>query len=236
MTKSRWPARLDVLQSASGLLLVLFIWAHMFFESSILLGKEAMYRVARMFEGAGLLDQPQPGLVSMAAAAVLALIAVHALLALRKFPATHREYRTLHRHLGRMRHLDSTLWYVQVITGFLLFFLASAHLVMPLLQPENIGPYASADRIWSNRAWLLYAPLLLVVHVHAAIGVYRLAMKWGPFSGETTGLWRGRMRLAMYCALAFFLCLGTASLATYMKLGATHAHAVGERYTPAGDT
>jgi succinate dehydrogenase/fumarate reductase cytochrome b subunit len=27
--KSRWPARLDVTQSATGLVLVLFMWAHM---------------------------------------------------------------------------------------------------------------------------------------------------------------------------------------------------------------
>ena len=48
---NRWPARLDQLQSLSGLLLVVFIWGHMFFESSILLGMEAMHRVSRMFEG-----------------------------------------------------------------------------------------------------------------------------------------------------------------------------------------
>ena len=40
--KSRWPARLDWLQSVSGLLLALFMWGHMFFVSSILLGKDAM--------------------------------------------------------------------------------------------------------------------------------------------------------------------------------------------------
>ena len=47
----RWPARLDLLQSGSGLLLGLFMWVHMFFVASILLGKDAMWRVARMFEG-----------------------------------------------------------------------------------------------------------------------------------------------------------------------------------------
>ena len=34
----------------SGEGLVLFVWMHMFFESSILLGKDAMYRVTKMFE------------------------------------------------------------------------------------------------------------------------------------------------------------------------------------------
>lgn len=53
--RSRWPARLDVIQALSGLLLVLFVWCHMVLESSILLGKDAMYRVARFMEGRYLL-------------------------------------------------------------------------------------------------------------------------------------------------------------------------------------
>jgi len=231
-TLNRWPARLDVLQSASGLLLVLFIWAHMFFESSILLGKEAMYRVAKMFEGQPLLDQPHPELVTLAGTAVLLLIALHALLALRKLPADYRQYSTLRRHLRGMRHWDSTLWLVQVVTGFAMFFFAAPHLFNVILRPDLIGPYASADRIWSGRFWLVYAPLLLIVHIHAAVGIYRLAMKWGPFSAQTSGIWRGRVKLAMYCVLAFYLCLGTASLAQYLRIGAGHADSVGERYQP----
>jgi succinate dehydrogenase/fumarate reductase cytochrome b subunit len=38
----RWPARLDLLQSGTGLALGLFMWVHMFFVSSILLGKDVM--------------------------------------------------------------------------------------------------------------------------------------------------------------------------------------------------
>ncbi|MFT5083853.1 MAG: fumarate reductase subunit C [Lentisphaeria bacterium] len=48
---NRWPAWLDMTQGLSGLALMLFTWAHMLFVSSILLGKDAMYWVARMFEG-----------------------------------------------------------------------------------------------------------------------------------------------------------------------------------------
>jgi len=231
-TPNRWPARLDLLQSGTGLLLVLFIWGHMFFESSILLGEDAMYWVTRMFEGEFLLGRPYPVLVSAVAAIVLLLLALHAVLAMRKFPANYRQYRQLNRHVGQLRHLDTTLWYVQVVTGFLLFFLASAHLMVAMLQPDKIGPYASADRIWTGRFWILYAFLLLTVHLHAGIGIYRLAMKWGPFSPATSGLWRGRIKLALYCIVAFFLCMGTASLVTYMKLGADHADRAGERYRP----
>ncbi|MCB1675035.1 MAG: fumarate reductase cytochrome b subunit [Halioglobus sp.] len=229
----RWPARMDVLQSGSGLLLVLFIWGHMFFESSILLGKDAMYWVTKMFEGEHLFGRPYPILVSAAAATILLLLALHALLALRKFPANVRQYQRLNTHVANLRHGDTTLWYVQVVTGFLLFFLAAVHLLVVLVQPDNIGPYASADRVWTGRFWILYLSLLLVVHIHAGIGIYRLAMKWGPFTSATSGLWRGRIKLAVYCIVAFYLCLGTASLATYMKIGAEHADFAGQRYVPA---
>ena len=63
---------MDVLQSLSGLLLVLFVWAHMFFESSILLGKDAMLWVTRMFEGEHLLGEPYPILVSAVGAGMTA--------------------------------------------------------------------------------------------------------------------------------------------------------------------
>ena len=49
--KSLWPARLDWLQSASGLILALFMWGHMFFVSSILISKDAMWTITKMFEG-----------------------------------------------------------------------------------------------------------------------------------------------------------------------------------------
>ncbi|NUN97819.1 MAG: hypothetical protein HUU16_16775, partial [Candidatus Omnitrophica bacterium] len=62
--KSRWPARLDLLQSASGLFLALFLVGHMFFVSSILISKDAFYAVARFFEGAYFLAEPRPWLVS----------------------------------------------------------------------------------------------------------------------------------------------------------------------------
>ena len=45
------PAKLDFIQSASGLVLGLFMWGHMFFVSTILLGKDVMYKVTVFFEG-----------------------------------------------------------------------------------------------------------------------------------------------------------------------------------------
>jgi fumarate reductase subunit C len=231
-TLDRGPARADILQSLSGLLLVLFIWGHMFFESSILLGKDAMYRVTKMFEGEPLFGKAYPSLVSGVAVVIFALIAVHAFLALRKFPGSYRQYRQFSAHRGAIRHQDTTLWYVQVLTGFALFFLASAHLLVVMLQPDNIGPYASSDRIWSGRFWILYVLLLVVVHLHAGVGVYRLAMKWAPIPAASSKRARRRLKFAMWGIIVFFLGLGGASLATYMVIGRDHAPHAGERYSP----
>ena len=107
----RWPARLDLLQSATGLALGLFMWVHMFFVASILLGKDAMWTVARMFEGYFVFGSAQYWLVSLLVACVAILFVVHAALALRKFPANYRQYRTYRDHVKQMRHEDTTLWY-----------------------------------------------------------------------------------------------------------------------------
>ncbi|MEL7047004.1 MAG: fumarate reductase cytochrome b subunit, partial [Pseudomonadota bacterium] len=125
---SRWPARLDVLQGATGLLLGLFMWGHMFFVSSILVSKDLMWSVTKLFEGYFFFGRAYPWLVSIVVAVVLLLFVAHALLALRRFPADARQYRTFLLHRSLLRHSDTTLWWVQVVTGFGLFFLASPHL------------------------------------------------------------------------------------------------------------
>jgi len=49
--KSHWPARLDLVQSASGLFLGLFLGGHMAFVSTILISNDAMWWVTKTFEG-----------------------------------------------------------------------------------------------------------------------------------------------------------------------------------------
>lgn len=230
---NRWPARLDVIQGFTGLLLVLFMWAHMGFVSSILLGKDAMYFVARMFEGEPLLGKPYPLLVSLVAAAVFILFITHALLALRKFPASYQQYRALHRHLVWFRHPDTVLWVLQVFTGFALFFLASVHLYQMAFHPGDIGPYASADRVWTGRMWPLYLVMLFAVELHGGIGFYRLLVKWGVFLGNNPKRNRRRLQKIKWGITVFFLALGLVTLAAYMKIGYEHADRAGERYVPA---
>ena len=231
---SRWPARLDLLQSLTGLGLALFMWAHMFFVSSILLGKDAMWTVTKLFEGYFLFGRSYPILVSGVAAVVIAALVLHAALALRKFPASYAQYVTFRRHAGSMRHADTTLWLWQVWTGFALFFLATVHVYTMLTRPDSIGPFASADRVWSDLLWPLYLVLLFAVELHAGIGLYRLAVKWGWFTGTTPDVTRRRLMRLKWALTAFFIVLGLATLAAYIRIGIEHAPSYGERYVPAG--
>ncbi len=231
--KSPTPARLDFLQSASGLALALFMWGHMFFVSSILLGKDAMWTITKLFEGYFFFGQAYPGIVSFIVGCVLVIFVAHAFLAVRKFPINYQQYRTYREHMHGMRHEDTTLWFWQVVTGFALFFLATIHLYVMLTHPGKIGPYESADRVWSDFYWPLYLVLLFVVELHGGIGLYRLCVKWGWFSGADPNASRKRLKTLKWALTAFFLVLGLATLAAYVKLGIEHAPKYGERYTPA---
>ena len=233
LRNSRWPARLDWAQSMSGLVLALFMWGHMFFVSSILLGKDAMWTVARFFEGYYVLGYSLHWLVSVVVATIFCLVIVHALLAVRKFPINFSQVSAFREHMHAMKHSDTTLWWWQVVTGFALFFMASIHLYIMLTRPDRIGPFESADRVWTDHFWPLYLVLLFAVELHGGIGLYRLAVKWGWFTGPDPNAGRKRLKTLKWALTGFFLVLGLASLAAYIKIGIEHAPHAGERYTPA---
>jgi fumarate reductase subunit C len=230
--KSRWPARLDFAQSASGFLLALFMWGHMFFVSSILISKDAMWTITKFFEGYFILGTSHPGIVSVVVAVVIALFVGHAFLALRKFPVNYGQYHTYRGHMRVMRHEDTTLWFWQVFTGFALFFLASVHLYTMLTHPDRIGPFESADRVWSDHFWPLYLLLLLAVELHGGIGLYRIAVKWGWVGDVDPNGMRRRLKVLKWAITVFFLALGLATLAAYIKIGIEHQDRYGEHYAP----
>jgi fumarate reductase subunit C len=205
---------------------------HMFFVSSILLGRDTMWTVARFFEGYFVFGKPLYWLVSGLVATIFALFICHAALALRKFPISYRQYRTFRTHMSEMKHEDTTLWYWQVVTGFALFFMASVHLYIMMTRPDRIGPFESADRVWSELLWPLYLVMLFAVEFHAGVGLYRLALKWGWFENGDPNATRKRLRTLKWALTAFFLVLGVATLAAYIKIGIEHAPQYGQHYVP----
>ena len=227
-----WPARLDLVQGASGLALVLFMWVHMFMVSSILLGEDAMWLVSRGFEGEFLFGRPLPLLVSAIAAIVFCIFLLHALVAMWKLPGSYREYRVIWQHSQRLQHTATSLWLVQVGTGLVLMFLASIHLYEMLMHPDQIGPYASADRVVSGQMWLLDLLLIFAAEVHAGVGLYRLIMKWDLF-GLTQGAQRRRNTARLITGIVvFYLLLGLLTFAAYVRIGLDHREQAGERYVP----
>ena len=228
--KSRVPAKLDLLQSITGLILAIFIAFHLIFEASILLGKDSMYALTKMFEGEFFIKGGSPVFVSLLAFVIFAIFILHAFLAMRKFPNSYRQYLRLKTHASLMKHSDTNLWIVQAITGFMMFFLGSVHLYIVLTQPQNIGPYASSDRIYSDMFYPLYFMLLISVVLHAGIGVYRLIMKWGLFDGKNPKENRVKIRKIVKITIAVYLLLGLLSLATYIKIGYDHKDNYGKRY------
>jgi fumarate reductase subunit C len=205
----------------------------MFFVSSILISEELMWSVTRMFEGYFVFGKAYPGIVSVVVACVVVIFVLHAALAMRKFPSSYRQYRVFLSHKALLRHSDTSLWWLQVVTGFLLFFLATPHLYQMLMQPDLIGPYASAERVWSGGWWPLYLALLFTVELHGGVGLYRLAVKWGWFGAADAPRYRHRLKIAKWFLTGFFIVLGLLTLAAYMKLGYEHRGNPGQRFVPA---
>ena len=230
--KSRIPARLDFLQSGTGLILGLFMWVHMLLVGSIILGKGSFNFVAKNMELAFLSDTGHgfPIAVFFAVLTIFTLFIIHALLGVRKFPISWKQHRIMRDQMQMMNHTDTNLWYIQVVTGFFMFFAGSVHLYIMLTHPD-IDPYISADRIISGNMWPLYLILLICVELHGTIGLYRLCMKWGWFAGKDARKSRERLKVMKNRATIFFLTIGILALLVFVVIGINHRDRVGEKYS-----
>lgn len=194
--EARRQVWLELLSGGTGLALALFMWGHMFLVGSILTGETGFDFVAGMLEEY-FIAQPT-------VAGVLVLFLIHAVTAGRKIPAQLKQRRVM-RELARdlkaygkgfpgmargderfQPHVESALFPWQVVTGFIIFVLASFHLmllgsdVMRATFEGGMGIEAvrSLDRVQGG-LWVVYLVLLLCVEFHASVGLYKLAVKWG---------------------------------------------------------
>ena len=102
-----------------------------------------------------------------------------------------------------------------------------------LTRPDRIGPFESADRVWSEHFWPLYVLLLLAVELHGGIGLIGLRQNGAGWRGPMRMSRGDRLKLAKWALTVFFLVLGFATLAAYIKIGIEHQDRYGERYVPA---
>jgi len=159
----------DLLASASGLFLASFVWVHMLFVSTILLGG-TIYNYVPL-----VLDETYISYVGIFL--VIVGILLHLVMAGRRIPTRFGEQRIVWRHARTLGHRDTWLWVVQLVTGMSILILASIHIWM-VLYGWPITTAASAGRIQSGMFWL-YLILLPIAELHTGIGVYRIFIKWG---------------------------------------------------------
>ncbi|MCL1091526.1 fumarate reductase cytochrome b subunit [Shewanella profunda] len=211
----KWSAWLDLSQSLSGVILAVFLWTHLVLVSSILLGADAMSWVARAMELSFLSSDGHgyPWVVTCIAMGIAVLAFVHVVVALQKLPMNLHQQRALRQQMQVINHSDTRLWRWQALTGVVILLLLPVHLWLIGSAPETIGPQGSADRIWNQGVWMLYLPLLLTVELHAAIGIYRVALKWGAARDLNS---RARLRKVKTIISVVFVTVGIASLLAFL--------------------
>ncbi|WP_372930034.1 fumarate reductase cytochrome b subunit [Shewanella putrefaciens] len=211
----KWSAWLDLSQSLSGVILAVFLWTHLVLVSSILFGADAMSWVARTMELSFLSPDGHgyPWVVTCIAIGIAVLAFIHVLVALQKLPMSLQQQRSLRQQMQVINHSDTRLWRWQAITGVVILLLLPVHLWLIGSAPETIGPQGSAHRIWNQGVWMLYLPLLLTVELHAAIGIYRVALKWGAARDLNS---RARLRKLKTIISVVFVSVGIASLLAFL--------------------
>jgi len=199
----RAAAILDILEAVSGLALALFLWMHMVFVATIFLGTGAFDGIAQALDTFYLSYTGIPPLI--------VLFFLHFLLAARKIPFAYREQRIIWRHAGLLAHKDTWTWLFQTVSGMAILLLASIHFWV-VLSAWPIEASLSIYRVGRWPQFVFYIALLFLGEMHAGIGLYRLAVKWG---------WPPRKRAVLLFEVisVLFLFLGLAALVMFRRLG-----------------
>ncbi|NJB69358.1 fumarate reductase subunit C [Desulfobaculum xiamenense] len=195
----RASAYLDWLQMLTGAGLILFMWSHMILVSSVLVGPRVMDALAWFFEYTYVAQVGGP--------LVAFVFLLHFALGARKIPFRTAEQRVVWAHSRTLRHRDTWLWLVQVVSAMVVLLLGSIHMWI-VLTDLPITSVKSAARIQSGWLMPLYLVLLPMVELHVGIGFYRIGVKWGFIRRANRGIFRRRENLLTL----FFILLGLATL------------------------
>lgn len=173
---------MDLAQALSGVLLALFTLVHLFLVSTVLISPRLMDALGRLLEAVWLAQIGGP--------LILLLMIVHFLLAARKMPLHTGALPVFLRHAKDMRHAETGLWPVQVVTAVVVLVLTSIH-VYTALAGLPITAASSAAREQSGWA-PFYVVLLFCVGVHLGIGLFRVGVKYGYVTAANRALWLRR--------------------------------------------
>jgi fumarate reductase subunit C len=198
---SKIDAITELVQTASGLLLVGFLWTHMIFVGSILLGVGAFNQLAHFMEQFRLLDA--------AVVFIILTVAAHIGAVFRRIPGRWQEQKIVWKHARTIKHSDTWSWIFQAVTGSAMLILVIIHVFIVVYA--GIDTKLSAGRVHS---WMLgfYIVLLLLAEYHASIGLYRAFVKWGFVK-------RHSLKRMLTVITVFTVGLGLVSLCVFFVLG-----------------
>jgi len=200
------PSRLDFIQAVTGVLLILFLWAHVLLVSSVIISPKLMNWLAWFFEATFMAQIGGP--------IVLLLMVYHFLIAARKMPFRAGEFMTFWKHAKSMKHRDTWLWVVQVVTAIVILVMVSIH-VYVVLSTLPISAEKSAARVQGG--WLpFFLVLLPMAELHLGIGFYRLGVKYGFITRASRHFWQRNE----YVMTGIFILIGLLTLGRFMLLSA----------------
>ena len=192
------PTRMDFLQAVSGVLLILFLWAHLCMVSSVVISPKLMNALGWFFEATYMAQIGGP--------CIFVLMLVHFVIAARKMPFNAGNLKTFYDHCAMLRHKDTWMWLVQVATALAILVMGSIHMYQ-VLTTLPITAANSAARVQGG--WLpFYIVLLPLAELHVGIGFYRLGVKYGFITRGNRIFWRK----AEYAMLFGFILIGGLTL------------------------
>ena len=125
-----------------------------------------------------------------------------------------------------LRHEDTTLWMVQLVTAFLLFIFVFPHLISMLCNPHGFD--VNLIGVHTHHMGMIYTFVFLVItELHGMIGQYRLAVKWDIFAknpetdiiDQRNGDRAGLRKTFLFIALLMIVC-GTLTAWKNYSIGA----------------
>jgi len=211
MTKAQFggpptvPTRLDFFQAVSGVVLILFLWAHLIMVGSVVLSPKLMNALGWFFEATYLAQVGGP--------IIFLIMLAHFVIVARKMPYRAGEFSLFWKHSKALRHQDTWVWLVQVMTALVILVMASIHMYQ-ILTNLPITAETSAWRV--KGGWLpFYLVLLPVAELHVGIGFYRLGVKYGYITRDNRKKWQFRE----YMLTLFFILFGLLTLWRLWLLG-----------------
>lgn len=198
--------RLDFMQAVSGVVLILFLWAHLLLVSSVLISPKLMDWIGWFFEATYMAQIGGP--------VVFLLMIWHFLIAARKMPFRQGELGIFWKNAKALRHKDTWLWLVQVATAIVVLVMGCIHMYV-VLSTLPITAAKSAARV--RDGWLpFFLVLLPMAELHLGIGFYRLGVKYGYITRASRHVWQRNE----YVLTGVFIAVGLLTLARFRFLAA----------------